>query len=56
MFKMVPTSHNSSIAAHFGSLVGRFYAETTDEMVIGTFFKEKQSKKKQKTKKNLSLM
>ena len=49
---MVPTSHNCSIAAHFGSLVGRFYAEPTDEMVMGTFFEEKQSKKKQKTKKN----
>ena len=48
---MVPTSHNRSIAAHFGSLVGRFYAEPTDEMVMGTFFEEKQSKKKQKTQK-----
>ena len=49
---MVPTSHNRSIAAHFESLVGRFYAETTDEMVMGTFFEEKQSIKKQKTQKN----
>lgn len=46
---MVPTSHNRSIAAHFGILVGRFNAEPTNEMVIRTFFEEKQSKKKQKT-------
>ena len=45
---MVPASHNRGIAAHFGSLVGRFYAEPTDEMVMGTFVEEKQSKKKQK--------
>ena len=44
---MVPTSHNRSIATHFGSLVGRFYGEPTDEMVMGTFFEKKQSKKKQ---------
>ena len=36
---------NLIIAAHFGSLL----AETTYEMVTGTFFKEKQSEKKQKT-------
>ena len=47
--QMVPTSHNRSIATHFGSLVGRFYAEPTDEMVMGMLFEEKQSKKKQKT-------
>ena len=51
--QMVPTSQNRSIAAHFGSLFGRFYAEPTDEMVMGTFFEEKQSKKKQKTQKTL---
>ena len=49
---MVPTSHNRSVTAHFGSLFGRFYAEPTEEMVKGTFFEEKQSKKKQKTQKN----
>ena len=48
MVQMVPTSHNRSIAAHFESLVGRFYAEPTDEMEMGTFVEEKQSKKKQK--------
>jgi len=50
---MVLTSQNLSINAHFGSLVGRFYAEPTVEMVMGMFFEEKQSKKKQKTQKTL---
>ena len=53
MVQMVPTSHSRSISAHFGGLVGRFYAEPTVEMVMGMFFEEKQSKKKQKTQKTL---
>ena len=53
MVQMASTSHNRGIAAHFGSLVGRFYAEPTDKMVMGTFFEEKQSKKKQKALKTL---
>ena len=50
MVQIVPTSHNRSIAAHFGSLVGRFYPEPTDEMVMGMFFEEKQSKRNKDTK------
>ena len=45
---MVPTSHNRAIAAHFQTLVGKFYSEPTDEMVMGSFDEEEPKKKQKK--------
>ena len=45
---MVPTSHNRAITAHFQTLVGKFYSEPTDEMVMGSFDEEEPKKKQKK--------
>ena len=32
--RMVPTSHNRSILAHFETLLGRFYVESAHEILM----------------------
>ena len=53
IIRMLRTSHNKSIAAHFEKLVAKFYSEPSDELIMGSFVEEPETseppKKKKKT-------
>ena len=53
IIRMLRTSHNKSIAAHFEKLGAKFYSEPSDELIMGSFVEEPETseppKKKKKT-------
>ena len=53
IIRMLRTSHNKSISAHFEKLVAKFYSESSDELIMGSFVEEPETseppKKKKKT-------
>ena len=53
IIRMLRTSHNKSIAAHFEKLVAKFYSEPSDELIMGSFVEEPEtSEPPKKNKKN----